>query len=290
MNMFGDSIMIWKTRRQSFDTTDGGILMGILNVTPDSFSDGGRFIDLGKAVDHALSMEKAGAMIIDIGGESTRPGSDSVDEDEEKERILPVIRAIRSCSDVVLSVDTRKPGVARAALDAGADIINDVEGGRIPGMAELCAEYGCGLVVMHMKGEPKTMQENPVYGDVVAEVRDFFEERYEALLSQGVQAEQICWDPGIGFGKSLDHNLALIAGLSELRVGGRPILLALSRKRMLGAILGDAGEGKKALPTAVMTVCGHERGAQIHRVHDVYECRIALALHHAVSSFDSVDD
>lgn len=286
MNTFGDSIMIWKTRRQSFDTAGGGILMGILNVTPDSFSDGGSFVDGEKAVAHALLMEREGATIIDIGGESTRPGSDSVEEEEEKARVLPVIRAIRSRSDVLISVDTRKPGVARAALDAGADIINDVEGGRTPGMAEVCAEYGCGLVVMHMKGAPKTMQENPIYGDVVTEVRGFFEERYEALLSRGVVADQICWDPGIGFGKSTEHNLTLIARLAELRVGERPLLLALSRKRMIGTILGDAEAGREALPTAILTVCGHDRGAQIHRVHDVRECRMALMLDHAVRAFD----
>lgn len=285
MKGFGDSIMIWKTRRQSFDTAGGGILMGILNVTPDSFSDGGHYVNPSEAVAHALEMEREGASIIDIGGESTRPGADSVGEDEEKARVLPVIREIRRQSGILISIDTRKSGVARAALEAGADIVNDVEGAKAPGMAELCAESGCGLVVMHMKGEPKTMQENPIYVDVVREVRSFFQERYDFLLGKGVAAEQICWDPGIGFGKSLEHNLALIAGLESLRVGDRPLLLALSRKRMIGAILDDAEAGRQALPTAVLSVCGHQRGAQIHRVHDVRECRMALNLEMAVESF-----
>ena len=286
MNRFRDSIMIWKTRRQSFDAAKGGILMGILNITPDSFSDGGSFVALSKAVEHALIMEREGASIIDVGGESTRPGSDSVGEEEEKERVIPVICEIRKSSDILISIDTRKPEVARAALEAGADIVNDVGGAQAPGMAEVCAEYRCGIVVMHMKGEPKTMQENPAYHDVVDEVRSFFEERYQSLLKAGVEAEQICWDPGIGFGKSIKHNLALIAGLEKLRVAKRPLLLALSRKRMIGDLLGDAGAGRQPLGTAILTLCGHNHGAQIHRVHDVKECRMALTLGMAVSAFD----
>ncbi|MEG1257705.1 MAG: dihydropteroate synthase [Akkermansia sp.] len=260
--------------------------MGILNVTPDSFSDGGRYASCSQAVEHALEMQRAGAMIIDVGGESTRPGSQSVPFFNELQRVLPVIREIRKCSDVIISVDTRKPAVAHAALEAGADIINDVEGMRAKGMAAVCASAGCGVVVMHMQGQPETMQERPHYDDVVGAVRAFFEERYEFLLGKGLKPEQICWDPGIGFGKSLEHNLSLLAHLEDLRVGGRPILLALSRKRMISEILGSQAEGRLPLGTAVLSVLGHQKGAQLHRVHDVKECRHALELAMAVERGD----
>lgn len=279
-------MMIWQTRRKKVDVTRGGLLMGILNVTPDSFSDGGRYDSVERAVAHALDMERRGALIIDIGGESTRPGSEPVCVDEELDRVIPVLKALRDRSDILLSVDTRRPEVARQALERGADIINDIEGLASPPMAELCAASGCGTVIMHMNGEPRTMQDQPRYDNVVNEVRGYFETRYADLTHRGIAPEQICWDPGIGFGKNLEHNLALIARLERLRVAGRPIMLALSRKRTLGRILGDETLGRSPLPTAVMTAYGHRAGAQLHRVHDVAECAQALTLFQAVEAYE----
>lgn len=278
--------MIWQTRRKNVHVGNGGFLMGILNLTPDSFSDGGRYSDVEKAVEHALLMEEQGAAIIDLGGESTRPGSNAVLVDEELGRIIPVIKKLRERTSVLISVDTRKTEVAREVLDCGADIINDIEALAAPGMAELCAERGCGVVVMHMQGQPETMQDRPEYADVVKEVRDFFTERYENITARGVKPEQICWDPGIGFGKSLAHNLTLTARLEQLRVADRPILLALSRKGMLTKIFNDEALGRSPLSTATMTVYGHRAGAQLHRVHDVRECAQALKLFQTVEVYE----
>ncbi len=259
--------------------------MGIVNVTPDSFSDGGRHHTVEKAVEHALRLEREGAVILDIGGESTRPGATEVSIDEELMRVLPVVQALRGRTDALISVDTRHTAVAQAVLQAGADIINDVGGLTDVGMAELCAQYRCGVVVMHMQGSPGTMQDKPDYADVLAEVRAWFECRYETLMRQGLRPEQICWDPGIGFGKTLEHNLTLLANMEHLHVAGRPVLLGLSRKRMLGSILGNVEAGKAPLSTAVMTAWAHSRGAQIHRVHDVAECADALKLVNAPADF-----
>ncbi len=279
--------MIWQTGRKALDVGAGGYLMGILNVTPDSFSDGGSYASCEQAVAHAVRMVEDGAALIDVGGESTRPGSEEVGDEEELCRVLPVVRAIRAvCPDVLISVDTRKHVVARAVLEAGADIINDVEGLRSPGMAELCAEMRCGVVVMHMKGQPRTMQDAPIYDDVVAEVREFFSTRFVELMVAGLREEQICWDPGIGFGKTLEHNLELIARLEELRVADRPILLALSRKRMISTILGEVDRGRQPYGTAALTMYGDRHGAQIHRVHDVRECADCLKLLRAVEAYE----
>ncbi len=277
--------MNWLVRRKILNTRAGGILMGIVNVTPDSFSDGGRHNTVEKAVEHALMLEREGAAILDIGGESTRPGAAAVSIDEELVRVLPVVRALRGRTQALISVDTRHAAVAQAVLQAGADIINDVGGLTDEGMAELCAQYRCGAVVMHMQGIPATMQDKPEYADVLAEVRTWFERRYAELMSRGLEPEQICWDPGIGFGKTVEHNLTLLSNMDKLHVAGRPVLLGLSRKRMLGAILGDADAGRSAMATAVMTVWGHERGAQIHRVHDVAECCRALKLINAAQEY-----
>ena len=275
--------MNWLVRRDVLDVARGGVLMGIVNVTPDSFSDGGRFYATERAVSHAKELERQGALILDIGGESTRPGAAEVAAEEELDRVLPVVRELRSCTDAVISVDTRHAAVAAAVLEAGADVINDISGLREEGMAELCAAARCGVVAMHMQGRPETMQDAPSYGDVVREVRGYFEERYDFLLGRG--PEQICWDPGIGFGKTAEHNLALLSNMDKLQVAGRPVLLGLSRKRMLGAVLGDAEQGRAPLSTAVMTVWGHLHGAQIHRVHDVAECARALRLIRAAEPF-----
>ena len=277
--------MNWLVRRDVLDVARGGVLMGIVNVTPDSFSDGGRFYATERAVSHAKELERQGALILDIGGESTRPGAAEVAAEEELDRVLPVVRELRSCTDAVISVDTRHAAVAAAVLEAGADVINDISGLREAGMAELCAAARCGVVAMHMQGRPETMQDAPSYGDVVREVRGYFEERYDFLLGRGLEPEQICWDPGIGFGKTAEHNLALLSNMDKLQVAGRPVLLGLSRKRMLGAVLGDAEQGRAPLRTAVMTVWGHLHGAQIHRVHDVAECARALRLIRAAEPF-----
>lgn len=277
--------MNWLVRRNVLDVARGGVLMGIVNVTPDSFSDGGRFYATERAVSHAKELERQGALILDIGGESTRPGAAEVSAEEELGRVLPVVRELRSCTDAVISVDTRHAAVAAAVLEAGADVINDISGLREEGMAELCAEARCGVVAMHMQGQPETMQDAPSYGDVVREVRGYFEERYDFLLGRGLEPEQICWDPGIGFGKTAEHNLALLSNMDKLQVAGRPVLLGLSRKRMLGAILGGTDAGREPLSTAVMTVWGHLHGAQIHRVHDVEESSRALRLVQAAEPF-----
>lgn len=256
--------------------------MGILNVTPDSFSDGGSHATLADALRHADSMLEAGADIIDVGGESTRPGAAPVSVEEEIARAVPVVEALRArFGQARISIDTRHAAVARAALEAGADVVNDVEGLRGEGMAELCAEFGCGVVVMHMQGEPGTMQQAPCYKDVVGEVRAFFEERLAVLTAAGIDPACLCWDPGIGFGKTVEHNLALIAHLESLRVAGLPLLMALSRKRFLGAVLEDAAAGREAGATVAMSLYARRCGADMHRVHDVRPLKRALALWNA---------
>ena len=258
--------------------------MGILNVTPDSFSDGGQFATPELAVRHALKMAAEGAQVIDVGGESTRPGAREVCADEEAARVIPVIAAIRAAlPDLLISIDSRHADVAAAAWNAGADIINDVGGLADPAMRELCATRPCGIVLMHMQGTPATMQAHPEYQDVVAEVRRFFEQQVSLAEQAGISPERICLDPGIGFGKTVQHNLALIAALEELRVRDLPMMMALSRKSFLGKILEDEALGKESsLPTVAMSLLAADRGADIHRVHDVAPLRQALALRHAL--------
>jgi len=234
-----EGVMRWKVRERVIDLRVRGMVMGILNVTPDSFSDGGNFVDVGLAVDHAIGMLQEGADIVDVGGESTRPGAVGVSLEDELARVVPVIKGIREVSGCLISVDTSKAEVARAAVEAGADIVNDVTGLRgDEEMISVCAESGVGIVAMHMQGEPETMQVEPKYDDVVNEVREFFVDRYEKLVAGGIGRECICFDPGIGFGKKLMHNLALLRGLGELEVVGRPLMLGVSRKRLVGEVLG----------------------------------------------------
>jgi dihydropteroate synthase len=275
--------MNWRIGSRTLDLTSRGLIMGIVNVTPDSFSDGGRFADPGRAVEHALAMVADGADILDIGGESTRPGAEPVGEAEELRRVLPVIRAIRTQSQVLISIDTMKASVARAALDAGADIINDVTGLRgDAAMVRLAAETDCGLVAMHMIGDPQTMQNAPHYDNVVAEVRSYLEERLRRLTASGIAPERIVLDPGFGFGKTLEHNLSLLRHLPELLIGDRPLLIGVSRKSMIGKVLHSTDMADRYWPTIALTAHAREHGARIIRVHDVKPNAQALRMAEAI--------
>jgi len=244
--------------------------MGVLNVTPDSFSDGGRFLDLEAAVRRGIELAAEGADVVDVGGESTRPGSDPVPAQVEMDRVVPVIKRLAAELDTPISIDTTKPEVARAALDSGALILNDVTGGRDPRMLRVARDTGAGMVLMHMLGEPKTMQEDPRYDDVVADVRAHLGERVDAAVRAGIERERLCVDPGIGFGKTLQHNLALLRRIGEFAELGRPVMVGPSRKSFLGKILGtDVDDRLEGTAGAVAWAAGH--GAHIVRVHDVRE-------------------
>jgi dihydropteroate synthase len=244
------------------------VVMGVLNITPDSFSDGGRFADAAAALQHALRMVEEGAALIDIGGESTRPGAQAVDAEEEIRRVVPVIEALAARTGVPISIDTSKPAVMTAAVRAGATLINDVRALREPGALEAAAGSGAAICLMHMQGEPRTMQADPRYGDVVAEVRDFLRERAAACRAAGVAQDRLVIDPGIGFGKRLEHNLALLAGLPALVALGWPVLVGVSRKSMFGALLGRAVDERVAGGVAMATAAVLS-GASIVRTHDV---------------------
>jgi dihydropteroate synthase len=275
--------MIWKTRRGLLDLTRQGRIMGILNVTPDSFSDGGCHSGLTDALAHARSMIAQGAEIIDIGGESTRPGSQAVSTDEETARTIPAIAALRAEWDGLISIDTSKAAVAAEALVAGADIVNDVSGLRAdPAMAGVCAASGCGVVIMHMQGEPRTMQSAPSYGDVVAEVMAFFQERQDTLAIAGIDPEAMCFDPGIGFGKNLEHNLTLLDALDRIAPQGRPLLLGISRKSFIGQLLASDAMELRDWPTVALTARARGQGVMLHRVHDVLPNVHALRMTEAI--------
>ncbi|NLF22249.1 MAG: dihydropteroate synthase [Lentisphaerae bacterium] len=259
------------------------LVMGILNVTPDSFSDGGRHHAFEAAVAHGRSLAAAGADIIDIGGESTRPGAQPVSRDEEAARVVPVIRALAQATPVPLSVDTRHAAVARAALAAGASIVNDVEGLVDPEMASAVREAGAGAVVMHMQGAPQTMQQAPVYDDVVEEVYAWLLGRVAALTAAGLDAATLVIDPGIGFGKTREHNLALLGSLRRFAGMGPPVLVGLSRKRMVGEITGAPVEDRLAGSLAGLVWCVWQ-GASILRVHDVRESVAALRMATALAA------
>jgi dihydropteroate synthase len=247
---------------------NGPLVMGILNVTPDSFSDGGAWMDPGAALDHALRMESDGAAIIDVGGESTRPGSKPVPEEEQLSRVIPVIRAIRSESAVAVSVDTTSSTVAAAALDAGASMVNDVSALSDPDMAGTVASSGVPVVLMHMQGVPGTMQVDPSYGEVFTEVYDYLEERVETAVEQGIPRERILVDPGIGFGKKLEHNIVLIKRLCGLRDTGCRVVLGHSRKSFLGMLTGEEAAAGRDCWTHVVSVLA-AGCADVLRVHDV---------------------
>ena len=257
--------------------------MGVVNVTPDSFSDGGHFFAPDEAVAHAVQLVGEGADLLDIGGESTRPGSDPVSAEEERRRVVPVIQALRDrFPDLPLSIDTSKASVAQAALRAGADIVNDVLAGQGDlEMLSVVADHGCGYIMMHMQGKPKTMQEEPVYEDVVGDVCMFFEKRIQTALEAGIPGTHLALDPGIGFGKLLEHNLELMRELPRLKELGLPLLLGVSRKRWIGELTGREVEHRLAGSLAGAIAC-MVRGATMIRVHDVAETRDALSVAHAI--------
>jgi dihydropteroate synthase len=264
------------------------LVMGILNVTPDSFSDGGHFVDPAEALRRAERMVEEGADLLDVGGESTRPGADPVDVDTELHRVLPVLRLLRDRLAVPVSIDTRRAEVAAAALDEGAAIVNDISGLRDPEMAAVVAERGAGLVVMHMRGTPATMQAHTAYDRVVDEVVEELRAPLARADAAGIEPDHVVVDPGIGFAKTAAQNLQLIAGLSALSVLGRPVLLGVSRKAFLGSLLGDIPPRERAGATAAACVAGLFAGARIFRVHDVRPVRQALTVAEAIRAASDV--
>jgi dihydropteroate synthase len=276
--------LVWKCAGRRLVLGPRTLVAGILNVTPDSFSDGGRHFNPDAAVERAIEMTRQGADIIDIGGESSRPGSQPVALDEERARVLPVLRRLRGLSDIPVSVDTTKAALAREALQAGADIVNDITALRgDPDMAAVVAEFGAGIVLMHMRGEPKTMQRDVHYEDVVGEVAAFLEERIAFALSAGIARESLCVDPGVGFGKKLEHNLALIAATPRFVAFGFPVYLGMSRKAFIGVLTGDPVESRLEGGIAAAAAAAL-LGAHVVRVHDVAETRKALAVADALRS------
>jgi dihydropteroate synthase len=271
----------WQLRQRVIEFGRRPLVMGIVNVTPDSFSDGGNYLDAEAAVAHAERLVAEGVDILDVGGESTRPGAEPVAVEEELGRVVPVVERLRARS-VPMSVDTMKPEVARAALDAGAHIINDVSGFRDPAMVRVAAELGAGAVVMHMRGTPRTMQNDPRYVDVVGEVAEFFEERLRVLEESGIPPEAVCLDPGIGFGKTLDHNLELLANLGAFARFGRPVCLGVSRKGFIGKLCGREKHERLAGSLAVACFAAARGEAQVLRVHDVAATRDAAVLLDAI--------
>jgi dihydropteroate synthase len=265
-------------------TLERPLVMGIVNLTPDSFSGDGLVGDIDRAIQHASAQFEAGSDILDIGAESSRPGAIATSEDEELRRLLPVLREITRWG-IPVSVDTYKPGVMRAALEAGASMINDITGMTRPGAIEAVADSDCAVCIMHMQGEPGTMQQAPVYGDVVAEVRDFFVEQVANCRSAGIADERLVLDPGFGFGKTLEHNLKLFRELGSLAIDGLPLFIGVSRKTMLGAITGRPVDQRLAASIAAALV-GAQKGAKILRVHDVAATRDALAIWSAIEQGD----
>lgn len=271
----------WRLRTLTLSAERIPLLMGIVNVTPDSFSDGGRYLDADLAIEHAMQLVADGANILDIGGQSTRPGSEPIPAEEQIRRTEPVIRRLRKLTDVPISIDTDLPSVARSALDAGAQIVNDITGFADPEMMELVAQEGCGVCAMHMQGTPRTMQNRPQYDDVLHEVCDFLAERRDALMQAGVKPDQISLDPGIGFGKTVEDNLKLLGGVARLRELGCPVLIGHSRKRFIGHILHDDSADRDA-GTIGVSVALALQGCEILRIHDVRGTCQALQLLAAV--------
>lgn len=276
----------WRLRTRTLELPRRPLLMGIVNVTPDSFSDGGLYFDAGDAVAHALRLTSEGADLLDIGGESTRPRAEAVSAEEELRRVLPVVQRLAREVTIPISIDTSKAAVAHAAIDAGAEIINDVTGLEgDPEMVELAIRTSAGVCVMHMQGAPRTMQEHPTYDDVVAEVRDYLGRRRDALLEVGISWDRICLDPGLGFGKTTEHNLQLISACDEFHNLGCPVLVGPSRKSFLGRLIGDA-RADRTSATIGTALSLATRGVQILRVHDVRPVREALAAFEAAGGLD----
>jgi dihydropteroate synthase len=273
----------WKIAGRVVDLSRHGLIMGVLNVTPDSFSDGGKFFAAEKAVEHGLRMAAEGAQIIDVGGESTRPGAEPVAAGEELRRVVPVIETLRAKIDIFLSIDTTKAQVARTAIGAGASIVNDVTGGRgDKEMMPLVAESKAAFIIMHMQGNPETMQIEPQYIDVVSEVADFFRQQYDRALDCGIDPMAIAFDPGIGFGKTLEHNLELLAQLERIRVHKRPLVVGVSRKSFLAKLTGSPEMNDRLAPAVALTSLLRTRGADVFRVHDVKENANALRVTEAI--------
>jgi dihydropteroate synthase len=274
---------IWKIGKRVFDVSRHGLIMGVLNVTPDSFSDAGEFFTPDKAIERALQMAADGAHIIDIGGESTRPGSEPVTADEELRRVISVIENLRPKLDVPISIDTSKAEVARAAIEAGASIVNDITGGRgDEQMLPLVAETKSAFIIMHMQGIPRTMQVQPRYTDVVTEISKFFRQQYACAIGLNIDPMAIAFDPGIGFGKTLEHNLELLAHLERLRVHDRALVVGVSRKSFLGKLIGSPEISDRLIPGLVLTSLLRARGADVFRVHDVRENVYALQVTEAI--------
>ena len=274
---------IWRIGEHVFDVSRRGLIMGVLNVTPDSFSDGGEFFTADKAVERGVLLAREGAHIIDVGGESTRPGSEGVVVEEELRRVIPVIEKLRAKVDVPLSIDTSKAEVARAALGAGASIVNDITGCRADQrMLPLIAQTKSALIVMHMQGVPRTMQIEPRYADVVEEISEFFRQQYARAIGLNIDPMAIAFDPGIGFGKTLEHNLELLARLEWLRAHDRPLVVGLSRKSFLGKLIGSPEIRDRLVPSLALSSLLRARGADVFRVHDVKESVYALQVTEAV--------
>jgi len=274
--------MIWRAGDRAWEFPRSPLIMGIVNVTPDSFSDGGQHATPAAAVAHALALAAEGADLLDIGGESTRPGAPAVSESEELARVIPVIEQLAGQTDAALSIDTQKPAVAEAALAAGAVIINDIAANRAdPKMWKIAGAARAGYVAMHMQGTPQNMQDAPTYTDVTAEVRAFFDERLERFTEAGLDAEQVLFDPGIGFGKTVEHNLALLAGLERFKKMKRPLLVGASRKSFIGRLTEAAVEDR--LAGSLACACrAAEAGTAVLRVHDVKETIQALQIWTAI--------
>lgn len=269
-------IRSWRLRTRSL-SLERPILMGIVNVTPDSFSDGGSYLDPRAAIAHGMELSAAGAEVIDVGGESTRPGAPEVEVDEELRRVVPVVEGL-AAEGVAVSIDTTKPEVAERALAAGAEVVNDVTAFSAAAMPGLVAASGAGAVLMHMQGTPRTMQADPTYDDVVKEVRDYLVKRAAVAEGAGVARDRIAIDPGIGFGKTLENNLRLLDELAVLAETGYPVMVGTSRKAFLGRLTGIEDPARRDLASAVSIVLAAERGGAIFRVHDVASSREALAV------------
>ncbi len=276
----------WTIRTRVLQIDKRPLLMGIVNVTPDSFSDGGDFFDVTRAVEHGTTLVQQGADLLDIGGESTRPYSSPVSSDEELRRVVPVVERLCDVVNVPLSIDTSKPEVARYALQAGVEIVNDVTGLENEEMLQVAVEYGAGVCVMHMQGCPQTMQENPEYQDVAREIREYLRKRRDVLVREGVEPEKICLDPGIGFGKTHEHNLTLLSNCQRFHDLGCPILVGHSRKGFIGKVLGDKQADRTAGSIGVALSLAQQR-VQIIRVHDIQPVRRALLLFEATGGIAS---